>query len=358
MNAEATRNALFIEPRCSHTIERPDHGRGEARKDLANERPCYDGKTMKVLVTGGAGFIGSHIIDRLVAAGHQVVAYDNLSTGKRDNLDRHLRAGAVELVEADVRDAPQLDYHMAGCELVFHEAAIVSVPYSVEHPQESHDVNIQGTLNVLSSAKKRGVKRVVFASSAAVYGEEPELPKRESMRPAPTSPYGIEKITGEHYLSVFHKLYGVETVSLRYFNVFGERQDPSSAYSGVISIFVDRGIAGRGVTVYGDGLQFRDFVYVGNVADANILAATTPGIAGRVFNVGCGNRTTLLDLLGHVEQIVGRRIDVTHAAARAGDIRESVADIERIVTELGYEPKVGVEEGLRRLIDSVKQQLA
>jgi UDP-glucose 4-epimerase len=238
--------------------------------------------------------------------------------------------------------------------VIFHEAAVVSVPYSVEHPQETHDVNIQGTINVLQAAKKRGVKRVVFACSAAVYGDDPEMPKRETMRPQPMAPYGIEKITSEYYLSVWHQLYGVETVSLRYFNVFGERQDPASAYSGVISIFVDRALKGSGVTIFGDGGQYRDFVYVGNVVDANIRAATTPGIGGRAYNVGCGQKTTLLELLDTIERIVGSKVERKLAPPRAGDIRESLADISKIVSELGYEPKVGVEEGLGRLIGYVK----
>lgn len=307
---------------------------------------------MKVLVTGGAGFIGSHIVERLVREGHEVKAYDNLSSGKRENLAAV--ASDVELVEADVRDAPQLDFYAAGCDVIFHEAAVVSVPYSVEHPQETHDVNIQGTLNVLQAAKRRGVKRVVFACSAAVYGDDPEMPKRESMRPQPMSPYGIEKITGEYYLSVWSQLYGVETVSLRYFNVFGERQDPTSPYSGVISIFVDRALRGAGVTLFGDGGQYRDFVYVGNVVDANVRAATTPGVSGRAYNVGCGQKTTLLELLDTIEKIVGSSVPRTHAPPRAGDIRESIADISKIRAELGYQPTVGVEEGLGRLIAHIR----
>lgn len=307
---------------------------------------------MKVLVTGGAGFIGSHIATRLVAEGHEVVAFDNLTSGKRENLE-HL-AGKVELVVGDVRDAAALVDVSRGCAVAFHQAAIVSVPYSVDHPQETHDVNIQGTLNVLHAAKANGVKRVVFACSAAVYGEEPESPKVETMRPVPVSPYGIEKLTGEHYLDVWNRLYGVETVSLRYFNVFGERQDPRSPYSGVISIFVDRALKGTGVTMFGDGGQTRDFVYVGNVVDANMLAAFTPGIGGSNFNVGCGGQTTLLELLAMIEEIVGAKVERTHNAPRQGDIRESVANIGKIRAKLGYEPKVGVQEGLRRLIASLK----
>jgi UDP-glucose 4-epimerase len=307
---------------------------------------------MKALVTGGAGFIGSHIAQRLVSEGHTVRILDNLSSGKRENFAAF--AKDVEFIEADVRDAPQVDYYAAGCDVIFHQAAVVSVPYSVEHPQETHDVNIQGTLNVLLAAKKRGVRRVVFACSAAVYGDDPQLPKRETMAQVPISPYGVEKAAGEMYMRAWSKLYGVETVSLRYFNVFGERQDPSSPYSGVISIFTSRALAGQNVTIFGDGKQSRDFVYVANVVDANMLAATKPGASGRAYNVGCGKKTTLLELLATIAKIVGREITPKHEAPRAGDIVESVADIALIRRELGYEPKVGVEEGLRRLIDSLR----
>ncbi len=307
---------------------------------------------MKALVTGGAGFIGSHIAERLVREGHTVVLYDNLSSGKLENFASF--ADKVDFIEADVRDAPQLDFRVAGCDVVFHEAAVVSVPYSVEHPQETHDVNIQGTLNVLLAAKRHRVKRVVFACSAAVYGEDPELPKTESMAPVPISPYGVEKICGEMYLQAWAKLYGVETVSLRYFNVFGERQDPSSAYSGVISVFVDRALKGTTPTVFGDGTQCRDFVYVANVVDANIRAATAPGVSGRAYNIGCGTRTTLNGLLAMIGRVVGREIAPTYAPPRAGDIKESVADISRARRELGYEPTIGVEEGLARLIRHIK----
>ncbi|MEI7894244.1 MAG: SDR family oxidoreductase [Myxococcales bacterium] len=305
---------------------------------------------MKALITGGAGFIGSHIAQRLLEAGCEVVAYDNLSSGKRDNL----KGLDVELVEADIRDRSRLDVAMAGVDMVFHEAAIVSVPYSVEHPEQTHDVNIAGTLNVLQAARKAGVRRVVFACSAAVYGEEPSLPKREVMAPEPVSPYGIEKITGEYYMQVFSKLYGIEAVSLRYFNVFGPRQDPRSPYSGVISVFVERALRGERATVFGDGLQSRDFVYVANVAEANWLAATKAGIGGRAYNIGCGVRTTLNDLLAMLGRVLGHPVDATYAATRTGDIRDSVADIGRAREELGYEPRVKVEEGLERLLEFVR----
>jgi UDP-glucose 4-epimerase len=232
----------------------------------------------------------------------------------------------------------------------------VSVPYSVEHPQESHDVNIQGTLNVLQAARKARVKRVVFASSAAIYGDEPTLPKVETMRPLPISPYGVEKITGEHYLAAWSQLFQVETVALRYFNVFGPRQDPRSPYSGVISIFVDRILGGLPITFFGDGAQSRDFVYVDNVVDANLLAATGAGLSGRVFNVACGKSTTLQELASLVERASERKVERRFAPAREGDIKDSLADISRARAELGYTPKVEVEEGLKRLVDYVSSR--
>jgi UDP-glucose 4-epimerase len=308
---------------------------------------------MKALVTGGAGFIGSHLVERLLGLGDEVRVVDNFSTGKRANLEP-LEAGPygarLEVVEADVRNAWEMRNQAAGCEVIFHEAAIVSVPYSVEHPQETHDVNLQGTLNVLEAARHARTKRLVFASSAAVYGDAPGLPKHEGMLPAPISPYGLEKLTSEHYLAIFARLYGVETVSLRYFNVFGPRQDPTSAYSGVISIFADRARRGDPVTIFGDGSAYRDFVFVADVVAANLLAATTSGISGRAFNVARGEKTTLVDLVRMVGAAVGRELHAKHEAARAGDIAESIADITRARAELGYAPNVAVEEGLRLLL--------
>ena len=311
---------------------------------------------MRALVTGGAGFIGSHLSHRLLELGHEVVVLDNFFSGSRANL-RGI-AEHIRIVEGDVRDLATVEGCAAGCDVVFHEAAIVSVPYSVDHPQESHDVNIQGTLNVLQAARRAGTKRLVFASSAAIYGEEPTLPKSESMRPEPMSPYGVEKITGEHYLATWSRLFGLETVALRYFNVFGPRQDPKSAYSGVISIFVDRILGARPITFFGDGSQCRDFVYVANVVDANILAATRDGVSGGAFNVACGKRTTLLELATLIERAAGTAVPRSFAEPRAGDIKDSVADIARATKDLGYTPGVGVEEGLRRLVDHVRTDCA
>jgi UDP-glucose 4-epimerase len=309
---------------------------------------------VRALVTGGAGFIGSHIARRLLEGGHEVVVLDNFFTGKKENLEGI--AKDVRLLEGDVRDMKAVAAGAAGCELIYHEAAIVSVPFSVEHPQESHDVNIQGTLNVLQAARQAGTRRVIFASSAAVYGEDPTLPKAETMLPEPISPYGVEKLTAEHYLATWSKLFGVETVALRYFNVFGPRQDPKSPYSGVISIFVDRILGGRPLTFFGDGSQSRDFVYVANVVDANMLAGTRPskGVSGRVFNVACGKRTTLLELASLIERAAGRTVARSFAEPRAGDIRDSVATIERTRADLGYAPAIDVQEGLRLLVEYVR----
>lgn len=308
---------------------------------------------MRALVTGGAGFIGSHIAQRLVLGGHEVVVLDNFFTGSRANIAAIGKD--VRVVEGDVRSLETVEACAAGCDVIFHEAAIVSVPFSVERPQESHDVNIQGTLNVLQAARKARTRRVVYASSAAIYGEEPTLPKTEAMRPEPMSPYGVEKLTGEHYLATWSKLFGVETVALRYFNVFGPRQDPKSPYSGVISIFVDRILGGRPITFFGDGAQSRDFVYVANVVDANIEAATREGVSGRVYNVACGKRTTLRELATLIEGAAGRTVERVTAEPRAGDIKDSVADIARARAELGYVPAVGVEEGLKQLVDHVRR---
>lgn len=307
---------------------------------------------MRVLVTGGAGFIGSHIVEALVLRGDSVRVYDNFTSGNRANLAAV--TDKIEVVEGDVRDAPQLDYYAAGCDLVFHEAAIVSVPYSVEHPQETHDVNIQGTLNVLMAAKRQRVKRVVFASSAAVYGQEPTLPKRESMRLEPVSPYGVEKATSELYLHTWATTFGVETVALRYFNVFGPRQDPSSAYSGVISIFAERALSGRAAVIFGDGEQSRDFVYVANVVDANLRAAEAEGVSGEAYNVGAGKRTSLNELAAMVGAITKTDFSPKHEAARSGDIVHSLADISRTTKELGWSPRVDVATGLAELFASLR----
>lgn len=304
------------------------------------------------LITGGAGFIGSHIAEHLAGEGHAVRIFDNLSSGHLANLD-HLR-DRVAFVRGDVRDRAAIEAAMQGVEFCFHEAALVSVFESVEKPVENHDINMTGTLNVLQAAKLAGVRRVVFASSAAVYGNDPALPKREDMRPQPASPYAAGKITGEYYLSLFAQLYGVETVSLRYFNVFGPRQDPKSMYSGVISKFTDDVRTGRTPTIFGDGGQTRDFVFVKDVVQANIRAMRSPGVGrGEAFNVATGRTSSLLDLLAAIGTLVGRKIEPVFKEARQGDIRHSAADIGRARSELGYEPGFTLNAGLDILLRSL-----
>jgi UDP-glucose 4-epimerase len=304
---------------------------------------------MKYLITGGCGFIGSHIAEALVAEGEIVVCYDNLSSGYEKNI-AHIR-DKVEFIKADVCDLDALYSITRGVDYIFHEAALVSVFESVEKPVVSHEVNITGMLNVLLAARQNQVKRVVVASSAAVYGNEPTLPKREDMRPEPESPYAIGKITDEYYMQVFAKLYGVQTVILRYFNVFGPRQDPTSMYSGVISKFTDMVRAGKTPLIYGDGLQSRDFVFVKDVVRANLLAMRGKNVGkGEVFNIATGERVNLLDLLRILGKISGRELKPEFRDARAGDIKHSYADISRAKSVLGYAPNYSVEEGLKILM--------
>jgi UDP-glucose 4-epimerase len=307
---------------------------------------------MKVLVTGGAGFIGSHIVDALVARGDTVVVLDDLSTGRRANLAAV--AGDVRLDVGSVADLDAVRRAAEGCEVVFHMAAVASVQRTVEAPIDTSAVNLGGTLNVLEAARAAGARRVVFAGSAAAYGDNPALPLRESETPRPLSPYAIEKLASEQYMRVWSQLYGLETVTLRFFNVFGPRQDPSSPYSGVISIFVDRLMAGRPAAIYGDGRQTRDFVYVADVVRANLLAASVPEANGRTFNVARGEETTVRELYDTLRRIVGRGPEPVFAEPRAGDIRHSRADIGAARQSLGFAPEHTVEEGLRRLVESVR----
>ena len=307
---------------------------------------------MKTLITGGCGFIGSHIAEALVSEGQDVRIFDNLSSGYLHNLEPF--RDKVEFIEGDVRDSAAVAAAMQGVTQVFHEAALVSVFESVEKPQDNHDINLTGTLNVLTAARDAGAKRLVVASSAAVYGNDPALPKREAMLPQPESPYALAKITKEYYLSVFSKLYGLETVSLRYFNVYGPRQDPGSMYSGVISKFSEVIRAGQDPTVFGDGEQTRDFVFVKDVVQANLLAMRgTAATSGSVFNIGTGQRTSLLELLNALRDLTGNDFRVAFKEERAGDIRHSVADISAAVSTLGYTPGFTIHDGLRALLESM-----
>ncbi|MFQ5795732.1 MAG: SDR family oxidoreductase [Candidatus Bipolaricaulia bacterium] len=299
------------------------------------------------LVTGGAGFIGSHLVERLIEVGERVRVFDNLSTGRLENIES---LSGVELVEADLMHFDRLREAMAGVDLVFHQAALPSVPRSVKDPQASHAANATGTLNLLIAARDAGVRRVVYASSSSVYGETPELPKREAMRPDPRSPYAVSKLAGELYCKIFHSVYGLETISLRYFNVFGPRQDPASPYAAVIPKFIDALLAGRPPTIYGDGDQSRDFTYIDNVVAANLLAAQAERGVSETFNIACGQRTTVNELARSLSEIIGASVAPRHESPRSGDVRHSLADISRAEELLDYRPTVGLREGLERTV--------
>ena len=298
------------------------------------------------LVTGGAGFIGSSLVRRLLEDGEKVRVLDNFSTGREANLEEV--RGEIDLQRGDLCDPEDVRKAVTGVDYVFHEGAIPSVPRSVEQPLESHAANATGTLVLLHAASQVKVRRVVYASSSSVYGANEELPKKESFRPEPLSPYAVSKLTGEQYCMVFHRLYGLETVALRYFNVFGPRQDPSSAYSGVVSRFIDSIVSGQSPTIYGDGEQTRDFTYVDNVADVNLAACQSPRANGRVYNVGCGDRISLNALWKTMATLVGSEVRPVYESARAGDVRDSQADISRLAEELDYKPRVSLSEGLEK----------
>lgn len=308
------------------------------------------------VVTGGGGFIGSHIVEELVSRRETVKVIDNFSTGKRENLAAF--NNNAEIIEADIAEARNLADIFRGADYVIHQAAIPSVPKSIIDPGKSHHANVNGTLNVLLASRDAGVKRVVYASSSSVYGDSPTLPKQEAMMPKPLSPYGAQKLFAEMYCQVFTRAYGLETVSLRYFNVFGPRQDATSQYSGVLALFIPAVLQGRRPTIYGDGLQSRDFTYVKNVVQANLLACTAPGVGGEVFNVACGDRITVNSMLQQINKILHKDIAPVYADPRSGDIKHSQADIARAKAQLGYEPRIPFEEGLRHTIDWYANHLA
>jgi UDP-glucose 4-epimerase len=304
-----------------------------------------------VLVTGGAGFIGSHLVERLLAEGHAVRVLDNFSSGSRANLPFADRYGAaLTVIEGDIRDGGTVARAMAGVSVVFHQAAMRSVPRSVADPLGANEHNVTGTLNVLQAARQADVPRVVYASSSSVYGDRPDLPKREDQPPAPISPYAVSKAAGEQYAAVWSRLYGVETVGLRYFNVFGPRQDPTSEYAAVIPRFILWALRGEPLQIHGDGDQSRDFTYVDNVVQANLLAGRVDGVGGEVFNVGCGARISLLDIAARLESSLGRGLERRHGPARAGDVRHTLADIDKAKRLLGYSPMVGFDEGFRQTL--------
>lgn len=301
------------------------------------------------LVTGGAGFIGSNLVSELLARGARVRVLDNFSTGRRENLSPLL--AQIELIEGDIRSYHLVAEAVQGVDFVLHQAALPSVPRSVRDPITTNEVNLLGTLNVLQAARSAGVKRLVFASSSSIYGQNPTLPKQETMKPQPLSPYAISKLAGEQHCQVFHQLYGFETVALRYFNVFGPRQDPTSQYSAVIPKFITAMQSGRQPVIYGDGRQSRDFTYIANVVQANLLACTADNAAGGVFNIACGERYSLLELVDHVAGILGATTVATHAATRPGDVPHSLADIGQAQRILGYHPRIDFAAGLAQTVD-------
>jgi len=301
------------------------------------------------LVTGGAGFIGSHLVEALLARGDRVRVLDNLSTGRKSNLATV--ADRIELVEGDLTDRQAVTRAVEGVELVFHQAALASVPLSVERPLEVHAACATGTLVLLEAARGAGVKRLVYAASSAAYGDQPTAAKRESDPAQPQSPYAAAKLAAEHYCRAYTQTFGFETVSLRYFNVFGPRQDPAGPYSAVIPKFVSQMLAGRRPVIFGDGRQSRDFTYVGNVVAGNLLAAEVPAAAGRTINLADGRATTLLQLVDLLNDLLGTALEPDFQPARAGDIHQSLADITLARTLLGYHPQVTLEDGLRRSIE-------
>src|SRR5512146_745886 len=312
---------------------------------------------MLYLVTGGAGFIGSNLAEALLAGGHKVRVLDNFLTGKKQNLAGFTErfGGSFELVEGDLRDLATTRKAADGVDFVLHQGALPSVPRSVADPVLTNDINVGGTVNLLVAARDAGVRRVVFAASSSAYGDTPELPKREAMTPRPKSPYAAQKLAGEHYMRIFFEVYGLETVALRYFNVFGPRQDPASTYAAVIPRFITSVLTGMAPTVYGDGLQTRDFTFIDNVVEANLRACSAPREAcGKVFNIACGERVSLLGILEVVYGLAACRVNPAFEPARPGDVRDSLADISLAKKLLGYAPKVAFPDGLSRTFDYFK----
>jgi UDP-glucose 4-epimerase len=305
----------------------------------------------KYLITGAAGFIGSHLVHALVERGDEVRALDNFATGHRKNLEPLL--DRIEMCEVDIRDAGAVQTACEGVDYVIHEAALPSVPRSVKEPRPSHETNIDGTFNVLEAARLAGVKRVVYAASSSAYGNQPGFPRVETMRPQPISPYAVQKLNGELYLQSYWRVFGLETVCLRYFNIFGPRQDPNSQYSGVMARFALQMLKGEQPVIFGDGEQGRDFTYVENVVRANLLAVEAPAekAAGNVFNIACGERHTLNETYDRLAELLGYEKPALYGPEREGDVKDSLADITAAQEGLGYSPVVSFEEGLRRTVD-------
>jgi len=305
------------------------------------------------LVTGGAGFIGSNIVEELVKKGEGVRVIDNFITGKRENLEPFINR--LELIEGDIRNSEDLKKALDGVDYILHQAALRSVPKSVDDPFMTNDINVNGTLNLLFEAKRQGVKRVVYASSSSAYGDVVKFPQREDFNSRPISPYGVSKLAGENYCFSFAKTFGLETVSLRYFNVFGPRQNPESKYSAAVPALLSRMLYNKSPIVEWDGHQARDFTYVKNVVDANLKAAVTEGISGETFNVACGSTISILDIIKMLNKILGKRLKPKYAPKRQGDVRKSFADIRKLTKLLGMKPEVNFNEGLRRTTEWFKE---
>ena len=310
---------------------------------------------MKMLITGGAGFIGSHLAGALAELGHEVRILDNFSTGRRSNLES--LAADVEVVEGDIQSYERASTAVRGREIVFHLAALPSVPRSVQDPLTSHASNVTGLLNVMLAARDAGIRRVVYASSSSVYGADPSLPKREDMTPLPISPYAVAKLAGEGYCRAFGEVYGLQTVAIRYFNVFGPRQDPRSQYAAVVPNFISALLRGEPPVIHGDGGQSRDFTYVENIVNANLLALDAERAPGHVYNVACGEGITVNGLVAELREQLDSDIEPLYLTARAGDVRHSLADISAARRDLGYEPTVHLREGLSRTIDHIREEL-
>ena len=308
---------------------------------------------MRALVTGGAGFIGHHLVRELLGEGWTVAVIDDLSTGDAARLAPF--AEQVDFVRGDVRDATAVDEAMSGVDVVFHEAALPSVARSVRDPRLTNEINTTGTIEVMLAAARAGVRRVVYAASSSIYGITPELPRRETQRPDPRSPYAASKLAAEYYLHSLGALHGIETVALRYFNVFGPGQDPESEYAAVVPRFIVACLNGEPPTIHGDGHQTRDFTYIDNVVGANLAAATRSGVSGLTCNIGCGGRFSLLELLERIQEVLGLDLAPRFEPARAGDVRHSQADISLAMEQLGYDPAVDFEEGVRRTVEWFRQ---
>ncbi len=305
--------------------------------------------SLRFLVTGGAGFIGSNIVKELVEKGYQVRVLDNFATGQRSNIEPYIKN--IELIEGDIRDFWTVVKATKGIDYILHQAALPSVPRSIDNPLTTTEVNVNGTLNILEAARFNEVRRIVYASSSSVYGDSPEMPKNEDMKPMPKSPYAITKLAGEEYCMSFYNLYGLETVALRYFNVFGPRQNPFSQYSAVIPKFISMLKNGQNPTIWGDGSTSRDFTYIDNVVNANILACEKKAAVGNVINIACNKAFTLNELVEKLNGIMGTKISPTHGTEKIGDVKHSLADIEKANSILGYKPQIDFGEGLKKTVE-------